>query len=202
MSTTRFSQHRSDDWWSQLGLRFQSLGMASGHEHRIEEAVLAVLREHPPVAFACGDDSPPLSTKDLVTLIEVATKEAERVSKEERRLAAEIRRAKGLAQIEAAFAMPSADSIIADGRWAGFTKGEAFAWCWTLFQYEPHGFVHPGTQVRHEAMQQLERGDLPTVFGYPERAKELAAQGLDPKQYRLHKEALGAATFDPADVRH
>lgn len=62
--------------------------------------------------------------------------------------------------------------------------------------------MHPGTQVRREAIQQLERGNLPTVFRYPERAKRLASRGLDPKQYRLHKEALGAAIFDPADVHH
>lgn len=202
MSTTRFSRRRSDDWWSQLGLRYQGLVLISRHEHRIEEAVLAVLREHPPVAFADGVGSPPLSTTDLVTLIEAAAKEAERAGEEEHRLAAETRRAEGQARVEAAFAMPGADSVIADGRWAGFATGEAFAWCWTLFQYEPHGFAHPGTQVRHEAIQQLERGDLPTAFGYPERAKQLAARGLDPKQYRMHKEAVSATTFDPADVRH
>lgn len=56
--------------------------------------------------------------------------------------------------------------------------------------------------MRREAIQQLERGNLPTVFRYPERAKRLASRGLDPKQYRLHKEALGAAIFDPADVHH
>lgn len=202
MSTTRFSHHNSDEWWNQIGLRYQGLVMTSLHEQRIEEAVLGVLREHPPVAFVGGNDSLPLSTMDLIVLIQAATKEAEQAGEEERQVSAEIRRAEGLAQVEAAFAMPGADLIIPEGRWAGLTKGEAFAWCWTLFQYEPHGFVHPGTQVRYEAMQQLEQGDLPTVFGYPERAKELKTRGLDPKQYRLHKEALGAATFDPADVRY
>ena len=202
MSTTRFSHYRSDDWWRQLGLGYQGLVLTSRHEHRISEAVLAVLRAHPPVAFAGNGENTPLSTDDMAALISAATDEADRVGEEERRLAAETRRAEGQARVEAALAIPDAGAVITDGRWAGFTKGEAFAWCWTLFQYEPHGFVHPGTQVRHEAMQQLERGDLPTVFGYPERAKELKAQGLEPKQYRLLKEALGAATFDPADIRH
>lgn len=123
MSTTRFSHHRSDDWWSQLGLRHQGLALTSRHERRIEEAVLAVLREHPPVAFADSDDSPPLSTTDLVALIEMATREAERIGEEERHLAAEIRRAKSLAQVEAAFAMSGADTIIAEGRWVGLAKG-------------------------------------------------------------------------------
>lgn len=200
MPTTRFSHYRSDDWWRQLGLGYQGLVLTSRHEHRIAEAVLAVLRDHPPVAFAGNGENTPLSTDDMVALISEATEEAERIGEGERRLAAETRRAEGLERVEAALAMPDADAVMADGRWAGFAKGEAFAWCWALFQYEPHGFVHPGTQVRHEAMRQLERGDLPTVFGYPERAKELAARGLDPKQYRLHKEALGAATFDPSDV--
>lgn len=202
MSTSRFSPHHSDDWWSQLGLRYQGLALASRHEHRITEAVLAVLREHPPVAFVGNSENSPLYTEDMVALIAAATDEADRVGEEERRLAMEARRTEGQARVEAALAMPDAGVVITDGRWAGFTKGEAFAWCWTLFQYEPHGFVHPGTQVRHEAMEQLERGELPSVFGYPERATELAAQGLNVKQYRLHKEALGAATFDPADVRH
>lgn len=202
MTTRRFSHHNSDEWWNQLGLRHQGLALTSRHEHRITEAVLAVLREHPPIAFAGHSENSPLSTEDMVALITAATDEAERVGEEERCLAAEVRRAQGQERVEAALAMPDAGMVITDGRWAGLAKGEAFAWCWTLFQYEPHGFVHPGTQVRHEAMQQLEQGDLPTVFGYPERAKELKTQGLDPKQYRLHKEALGATTFDPADVRH
>lgn len=202
MSTSRFSPHHSDHWWNQLGLRYQGLASTSRHEHRIAEAVLAVLREHSPVAFAGNSENSPLSIEEMVALITTAADEAEHVCEEERRLAAETRRAEGQARVEAALAMPDAGVVITDGRWAGFTKGEAFAWCWTLFQYEPHGFVHPGTQVRHEAMEQLERGDLPSVFGYPERATELAAQGLHVKQYRLHKEALGAATFGPADVRH
>lgn len=202
MSTTPLLIHCSDNWWDQLGLRYQGLRLTSRHYHRTQEAVLAILSAHPPIAYAGGDDNSPLSTEDLVALIEAATEEAEGAGEEARRLAAEARRAEGLARLEAASTMPDADVVIISGRWSGFTKGEAFAWCWMLFQYEPHGFVHPGSQVRHEAMQQLKRGELPTVFGYPERAKELAARGLDPKQYRMHKEALGAATFDPSEVRH
>lgn len=58
---TRLSRLHSNDWWSQLRLRYQGLALISCHEHRIEEVVLAVLREHPPVAFADGVDSPPHS---------------------------------------------------------------------------------------------------------------------------------------------
>ena len=81
------------------------------------------------------------------------------------------------------------------------TRGEAAAWCWNLFQYEPHGFVHPGSQLRAEALTQLRAGGLPEVFGYPERASELAGRGITARQYRQHREELGSRNFDPADVR-
>jgi hypothetical protein len=75
---------------------------------------------------------------------------------------------------------------------------------WLLFRRlaTAHGFVHPGSEVRICALHELEAGGIPSVFGYPERARELEARGLTPQQYRGHKEALGDATFDQADVRH
>jgi len=42
---------------------------------------------------------------------------------------------------------------------------------------------------------------IPDFFGYPERAKELAAQGLTPLEYRAQRELLGAAPFTRKDVR-
>ena len=108
----------------------------------------------------------------------------------------------GWAKIEETLADPNADRVITEGRWAGFSRGDANAWCWNLFQYEPHGFTHPGSQVRHEAMQKLQTGGVPEVFGYPERARELAARGLTPREYRRHQEALGAGTFTTLDVKH
>lgn len=196
MSTTLLSFLQIDDWWSQLGLRYHGLALVSKHEHRVKEAVLAVLREHPPVTFTGGDGEPPLSIEELLALVEVATKEAEREGEVERIQMAQTQRVQGQARVEAALAMPDADVVIAEGGWAGFTKGEAFAWSWNLFEYERRGIAHPGSQVHYESLQKLKRGDLPDVFGYAERAKQLVANGVDPNQYRQYKDALGAETVD------
>lgn len=120
----------------------------------------------------------------------------------QRLAAAEERRAQGWREVEAALSAADADEAITVGRWAGFSRGVARAWCWNLFQYEPRGFVHPGTQVRHEAMQELLNGGIPEVFGYPERARKHADRGLNPRSYRVLREALGSGTFTPADVSH
>lgn len=202
MSTSNLSPIHSADWWGQLGLHYTGLTRISRHEHRVKEAALAVLHTHAPVAFSNTETGEPCTFEELAALIATASEEAVSLGEQEHERAAETRRLEGWAQVEAAFTMPDADTVIAEGRWAGFAKGEAFAWCWTLFQYEPHGFVHPGSQLRHESLQKLGRGELPEVFGYPERARELTIRGLDPQQYRRHKEALGAATFTPSDVRH
>lgn len=202
MSTTHPSPTHDIGWWGQLGLRYTGLNMVSRHEHRVEEAALAVLSAHAPVAFSSSETGESRTFEELAALIATASAEAERVAEQEQDQAAEARRLEGWARVEAAYARPDADTVIVEGRWAGFTTGDAFAWCWTLFQYEPHGFTHPGSQLRHESLQKLGRGELPAVFGYPERARELTTRELDPRQYRRHKEALGAATFTTADVRH
>jgi len=178
-------------WWESLGLR-GPLDLSGDISER-------VLREYQPVGFApVGNDGEVLSLEQVVGLIEAAAGEAK--SRRERAVAE--RRTADVAEFEAAFELSGSDTIVEHGRWAGFTRGEATAWCWNLFQYEPHGFVHPGSQVRGEALINLRAGGLPEVFGYPERARELTNTGLTPRQYRQHREALGAKTFDPADVRH
>lgn len=106
------------------------------------------------------------------------------------------------ADFEAAFTLPDADKPIVAGRWAGFTRGEATAWCHNLFQFEPHGFVHPGSEVRVRALLALRAGQLSEVFGYPERARALRDSGLTPRSYREHRVALGARIFDPSQVQH
>jgi hypothetical protein len=190
----------SNNWWQQLGLRYTGLSLTSTHEHSTEQAVLKVLRDHPPVAFARGAEGADLTTEQLVRFVTQAANHAEQEGKRQRETAATDRRRFGWEQVEQALAGRGSEKAVTEGRWAGFTRGEATAWCWNLFQYEPHGFVHPGTQVRHEAMRKLQAGLLPEVFGYPERARELADRGLTPREYRLHQEALGANTFTPADV--
>lgn len=202
MSISSIPRRREAGWWEQVGLTPHSLGV-TGDLHGANEGGLRVLREYEPVAFASkNSDAEQLTIEQLRKLVGEVERNFQLETVEAKVLAAEARRTLGWEKLEAAYALPNADEVIAEGRWAGFSRAAASAWCWNLFQYEPHGFVHPGSQVRCEAMQQLEWGDLPTVFGYPERAKELAAHGLDPRRYRLHKEALGAATFDPSDVRH
>ncbi|MBP1325818.1 hypothetical protein JOF28_001050 [Leucobacter exalbidus] len=120
---------------------------------------------------------------------------------EEKSRAAAERLALGWRKIEAAYAADTAEQLVTEGRWRGFSYAEATAWCWNLFQFEPHGFMYPRSQVRSEALQRLERGELPEVFNYPERARELADAGLDPRSYRTHHAALGKPTYDPGEVR-
>ncbi|WP_053352399.1 hypothetical protein [Leucobacter musarum] len=105
------------------------------------------------------------------------------------------------ARVAGAAASIDAELRITDGPWEGFTRGRAIAWCWNLFQYEPHGFVHPGSEVRVRAWLQLEAGGLPAVFGYPARARELEGNGVTPTSYRELRKALGSRTFSPGDVR-
>src|SRR5690606_37641022 len=101
-----------------------------------------------------GDvDGVTLTVAQLKALVEEAVADAEQKAERRREADAEERRRYGWARIEEALSAPDADQVVAEGRWAGFTRGEATAWCWNLFQYEPHGFVHPGSQVRQEAMR-------------------------------------------------
>lgn len=203
MSTPTFvPRNFTRDWWEKIGLRDSRWHVESHYERQIEAAVLSLLREQPPVAFASPDGNGQISLDEFLDLVEAKRAEAVQATEQAAREAAEVRRVRDDALFESAYAQPDADEEIPEGRWAGFTRGDAFAWSWTLFQYEPHGFISPGSQLRHQSIEALGRGELPTVFGYPERAKELAARGLTPRQYRHHKNALGESTFDPAEVRH
>lgn len=179
-----------NDWWELLGLR-GPLGS------RVSDSAERMLRQYIPVGFATTDGGDVLNLEQIVELISVADEEAERKREHE---AAE-RRAADVAAFETSFTLPNAGVTVDEGRWAGFTRGEATAWCWNLFQYEPHGFVHPGSQVRAEALAKLRAGSLPEVFGYPERARMLAESGMTPRQYREHREALGSRAFDHAEIR-
>lgn len=140
--------------------------------------------------------------EQFADLIREASRIAEQQAAVDREHAASERLRWGWEKLEAAYALADASEVIAEGRWAGVTRGDATAWCWNLFQFEPHGLTYPGSQVRAEALHKLERGGLPEVFGYPERARAHADRGLTPRTYREHREALGSPTFSPNDVRH
>ena len=75
------------------------------------------------------------------------------------------------------------------------------AWCWNLYQFEPHGFLRPAAQLRAEGIAQLEAGLIPDGFGYARPAKQLEAAGMTPETYRQAMDALGKPTFTPGDVR-
>ncbi|MGK0716697.1 hypothetical protein ACR5KS_11695 [Leucobacter sp. W1153] len=183
----------STAWWHQLGL--------SGGFDLESRSARKLLKLYRPTVFVSRSDdgeAEKIGFDQLVALIE----EAERTERTQHEAAIVDRAAAAQAEFEAAFTLPDADKPIVDGRWAGFSRGEATAWCHNLFQYEPHGFVHPGSEVRVRALAALRDGQLPEVFGYPERARELRDSGLTPRLYREYREALGARTFDPSEVRH
>lgn len=202
MSTSLKFFGDTSKWWEQLGLRHTGVLLASKHERSIGTDVMEVLQQHPPVAFASGTEGQTLTLEEVVTLVRQAAARAEHEGERQRELAAEERRRFGWEQVERALTGPDSDEVVTEGRWTGFTRGEATAWCWNLFQYEARGFIQPGAQMRVEAVQKLQAGVLPEVFGYPERARALADRGLTPREYRHHKEALGANTFTPADIQH
>ncbi|HUH52578.1 MAG TPA: hypothetical protein VLZ31_00825 [Microbacteriaceae bacterium] len=189
-------------WWEQIGLRQSVVLPPSRHEVLVQKAIADVLQTHSPIAFLAPDGITKLTVKQLAELIDRVAKHAEVEAQSEYERAELERRDFGWKMIEEASTLSDANQIIETGRWVAFTRGEAIAWCWNLFQYEPQGFVHPGSEVRHRAIQELQSGGIPEVFGYPERARALADQGLTPKQYREHKEALGERTFTPLDVKH
>lgn len=193
MMPTSLSRFDADsDWWEKLGLRGDASKPTGPYEHRLARAAHDVLRAHPPTAFASGDGAAPLSLEDVVALVDAAAAEAKREHESEWERDAEEQRRIGWEKIEGSLAGSDADDRISIGRWAGISRGEAIAWCWNLFQYEPHGFVHPGTEVRARALNSLRAGDIPEVFGYPERARELKARGVLPREYRRYREALGS----------
>ena len=141
MSSAQFVQHPATDWWKSLGLRVQRDQFSSSAEQ--------VLRTHIPVAFQPTNEAgdTPLDLDQLVQ--EIA--DAEEASAARRQQETDARRASDLAVFESAAERPDRDERVNEGRWEGFTRGEAAAWCWNLFQYEPHGFVHPSSEVRARA---------------------------------------------------
>ncbi len=116
------------------------------------------------------------------------------------RKAARRREQLGRTAVQAALAAPDADDILESGTWAGFPKGRAIAWCWNLFQYEPHNFTYPLSMFRELGMRILESGGVPDGFGYADRARELEQMRVTPEGYRKFKEERGAPTFSVDDV--
>lgn len=195
MSTSIHSRTNDSQWWEKLGLSPDGIGVVPGR-FIDNGALTGVLRDYEPTAFRHKVDGGVQVTID--ELRERILEEDERQKQEaEAATTAQAReqRQRGWDRIEAAYAAVDADEIITEGRWEGFTRAAATAWCWNLFQYEPRGFAHPASEVRARASAQLKNGGLPEVLGYPERARTLEAQGLTAHTYRQHKEALGATPF-------
>lgn len=189
------------EWWDQIGLRYGGRLLVSRHEGQIREAVTELLHKHPPVGFVGDAPGETITPEELAQRVRQQTEEIELAGEARREAAAQERSRMGRERVEAALNDPALTVPIEEGRWAGFTHGEAIAWCWNLFQYEPRGFISPGSQLRQESLRRLEAGEIPDVFGYPERARELADEGLDPREYRRFKEASGARTFTREDVK-
>ena len=108
----------------------------------------------------------------------------------------------GREAIAAAYATPGNAQLITAGDWRGFTRADAIAWCWNLYQYEPHGFVYPASAMRMRREQQLEAGEIPEGGGYAARARTYSERGVTATKYREAREVVGAATFSWVDVRH
>lgn len=200
MSTTQHPA-RNTDWWDRIGLRYGGLHMRGGAINAsVRRAAEETLREHPPIAFAAAPGAEPLTLEELDALLIERGQQAQAKAKRDKARGERERSELGWQRIREAFERPDAGEVITDGGWAGMTRGEAFAWCWNLFQYEPRGLISPGSWVRRKAMEDLLAWQLPEVFGYPERAKEIAANDVTPQEYRRAKEISGSGTFTPEDV--
>lgn len=148
----------------------------------------------PAVAFAGSEAQ--LTLEQVIDLI----RQTEQDVDEARAAEAERRRQLGWERLEALYAAADAEEVISGGDLAGFTRARAGAWCWNLLDYEPVGLISPGSMLREHSLRELCEGRIPTVFGYPDRARALEANGLTPRDYRRAKEALGATPFNRADV--
>lgn len=82
----------------------------------------------------------------------------------------------------AVYARSDAAEEITTGDWAGFTTADATAWCWNLYQYEPHGFVYPASAVRQGREQVLEEGGIPEGGGYAAKARKYIEKGTNKLQ--------------------
>ncbi|MGO3146450.1 MAG: hypothetical protein ACTIJ6_02100 [Leucobacter sp.] len=104
--------------------------------------------------------------------------------------------------IHNAYAAPNAVEVITTGDWADFTAADATAWCWNLYQYEPHGFAYPASAVHMRRERELESGTIPEGGGYAEKARSYVLRGVTTQQYREARETLESPTFCWTDVRH
>ena len=185
---------RDDSWWAQLGFPDWQLEfiLHDADDH------FANLIDYEPVAFVSkADPSDRLTLEQFRDRLREAKEEARRKEEEKQAALAERRRQLGWQMIEAAYSAPNADDQITSGRWAGLSRGDAIAWCWNLFQYEYRGVGHPKIEVLHRAINELQAGGLPEVLRCPERAHELHARGLTPREYRRFHEALGSPIHAP-----
>lgn len=187
-------------WWDALGLRFAGSGLTTEHAFVATHAAEQVLRDHPPVAFSGGGSGATITAAQLAELITQAVAQVTRERETARVTDADARRVRGSAKVEEALGAPGSAALIETGDWAGFTQGEAIAWSWSLLQYEPRGITHPGSQLRAEEIQRLHTGIPVQAFGYAKRARELADRGLTVREYRAHRDALGAKIY-PRDAR-
>jgi hypothetical protein len=199
-SDAPFTRTPAPEWWLRLGLSASDPAGNSANDPLVQEAKDRILRTHRPVLFAVETDNGPTAQKTLdqvVADLDAAKRGAEFAVQD----AAHRREQRGRDAMMAALAAPDADDLVTTGEWAGFTRGRAIAWCWNLYQFEPHGFVPPNSIVRQRNVRALESGDIPNGFGYADRARELEAGGTTPAVYRTLKVTQGAPTFSEDDVR-
>lgn len=199
-STTEIREAREHEWWQRLGLIASDPVANSVNDRRAQAAKDRMLRTHRPVLFAVEMED---GTTAQRTLDQVVA-ELDRVEREVEDAiqdAARRREQRGREATASAYAAPDAEELVVEGEWAGFTRARAIAWCWNLYQYEPHGFVPPNSILRERRVRELESGGIPDGFGYADRARELEAGGMTPQQYRVTKEVQRAPTFSDEDVR-
>lgn len=193
-------------WWRQLGLTDGLTYRASVNEHDAVRARTQYLSTLRPIFTASDAAEVHLTLNDVIS--QLAAIDA--AHEEKRAQHQRVERERGWEGIRAARAAAHAEEPIDSGSWAGFTRADAIAWCWNLYQFESHGFGGVGAMVRKRDLARgrnrdlatLKGGGVPEDLGYAHRARELTLAGATPESYRTAKEAMGARVFDPRDVTH
>lgn len=190
--------HNREAWTRQLGLAVEPAA-ATSNEQRVSRARRDYLASIRPTEFIRTSDGGDIriSLEQVVDDLKAIDAQVNLRLQDE----AKDRRARGWTMVRAALEASDAEVLVDSGEWIGFSRGQAIAWCWNLYQFEPHGFLRPAAQLRAEGIAQLEAGLIPDGFGYARRAKQLEAAGMTPETYRQAMDALGKPTFTPGDVR-
>ncbi|WP_435300403.1 hypothetical protein [Timonella sp. A28] len=196
--SARFYPAPEEQWWADLGLNVGvSPNVYDCSQIDAEKVAARVLSEYRPTGFVrvYDIDPRPIDFSDLVAEVKRALEDERRNVVAHAEIAQAQHRAAGWNAIHTRWMYDDAHTLVETGEWAGFTHGEAYSWCVTLYQYEARGVIQPGAQLRYNNVKILNSGGIPAGFKYAERARALTGEGFSAEEYRLVCEQREMAIF-------